>query len=241
MRAVQAFSRAADTYGQYNRIQREVARHLVSNYLPSNLGTILDLGCGSGVLSAELQRAGVDYDTLIGVDLSESMLSRHSCDEKTELLQGNFNDPAFLHTLGERGVRTVLSSSSLQWATDLDLTFQSLSTLGERAAFAIFTAGTFRTLHRYLGVTSPIRDFGTVQGLLERYYDVDRIERRLYRLDFQSQEELFRYIKGSGVTGGSPTLSVAVVRRLLREYPYRSLEFEVLFFAGSVRSSFSRA
>ncbi|ADV47347.1 methyltransferase [Nitratifractor salsuginis] len=241
MRVIRAFSRAADTYGQYNLIQRDVARHLVMDYLPNNPGHILDLGCGTGELCRQLLQSNVDFKTFIGVDLSSSMLCRHPQDEKIFILQGDFNDVEFLRQLGTRDIQTVLSSSALQWTKDLDRTLRQLSAIGEEAAFAIFTSGTFRSLHSYLGLDSPIRDFDTVQGVLERYYTVYRIERREYRLDFENRKELFHYIKGSGVSGGTSRLSVAQARRLVREYPSQSLEFEVLFFRGRPRSSFSRA
>jgi malonyl-CoA O-methyltransferase len=241
MRAVQAFSRAADTYGEYNLIQREVARHLIEEYLPENPGRLLDLGCGSGELCHRLLESETGFESFVGVDLSSSMLHRHPQGENIVTLQGDFNDVDFLRQLVKWDIQTVLSSSALQWALDLDRTLGELSAIGKMAAFAIFTSGTFRSLHAHLGIDSPIRDFENVRSLLEKHYHHIRLERKEYRLDFGSREELFRYIKGSGVSGGTPRLGFARARRLLCEYPSQSLEFEILFFSGRPRRSFSRA
>jgi malonyl-CoA O-methyltransferase len=241
MRVVQAFSRAAGTYGQYNIIQREAARYLISEYLPGRPGRILDLGCGNGEVCRQLLEHGVAFDALTGADLSSTMLALHPRGENIVTACVDFNDLDTLRKLGKERFHTVLSSSALQWASDLDGTLSQLSRIGEQAAFSIFTSGTFRSLHDYLGVDSPIRGSETVSELLTTYYEPKRLELKKYRLDFASRAELFAYIKKSGVSGGRPLLGIGQIRRLLREYPYRSLEFEVLFFSGRPRSSFSRA
>ncbi len=199
----------------------------------------MDLGCGDGELCRRLLKADFDFERFIGVDISPSMLALHPEGERVVKLCADFNDIQTLKSLTGEPFDTVLSSSALQWASNLDRTLCLLSKIGKQAAFSIFTAGTFRTLHEYLGIDSPIRDSKRVLESLLRYYEPYRYELRSYRLDFSSRRELFTYIKRSGVSGGRAILSVAQMRRLLREYPYLFLEFEVLFFLGSPKSSFS--
>jgi malonyl-CoA O-methyltransferase len=50
-----------------------------------------------------------------------------------------------------------------------------------------------------------------------------------YELTFESVDEIFTYIKKSGVSGGRNALSYKQMKNLMKEYPSKTLEFEVLF------------
>ncbi|PTB86402.1 biofilm PGA synthesis protein PgaA, partial [cyanobacterium G8-9] len=63
----QRFSRAVNTYELWAKPQRESARRLVSFVRPS--GLVLDLGCGTGFVSEELEEC-----VPVGLDLSPEMV-----------------------------------------------------------------------------------------------------------------------------------------------------------------------
>ncbi|WP_292659056.1 methyltransferase domain-containing protein [Nitratifractor sp.] len=241
MRAVKEFSRFAESYGRYNIIQRQVARRLVCDFMPRDPGRLLDLGCGEGEIFRQLCGRQIPFGRLFAVDLSQKMLKLHPRDKRVQLLQGDFDDPGFLESLEREKIDTVLSASALQWSRDLGQTAEALSNIGNRAAFAIFTSGTFRTLHHCAGTGSPIRSYETVEAILQQYYEIDRIEKMEYRLGFEDPRAIFRYIKRSGVSGGEPRLTYRQIRRLIDSYPLDYLEFELLFFSGRPKRSFSKA
>ncbi len=241
MRAVKEFSRFAETYSRYNIIQRQVAQRLVCDFMPRGPGRILDLGCGEGEIFRQLSGRQIPFGRLFAVDLSQKMLMLHPRDNRVQLLQGDFDDLGFLESLKREKIDTVLSASALQWSGDLERTAETLSGIGNRAAFAIFTSGTFRTLHHCAGTTSPIRSYETVEMILQQHYEFERIEKVEYRLRFEDPQAIFRYIKRSGVSGGEARLHYRQTRRLIESYPLDYLEFELLFFSGKPKSSFSRA
>ena len=241
MKAVKEFSRSAATYGRYNIIQRQVAERLVRDFISPLPKRVLDLGCGEGEIFRQLSGQKIPFERLVAVDLSPKMLELHPRDERVCLLQGDFDDIGFLESLAGEDPDTILSASALQWSRDLGRTLRTLSTLGSRAAFAIFTAGTFRALHECAGASSPIRPYETVESLLLEHYETERIERVEYRLRFGERQEIFRYIKRSGVSGGEARLDYRQTRRLIESYPLDYLEFELLFFSGRPKRSFSRA
>ncbi len=240
MKAVKEFSRSAATYGRYNIIQRQVAERLIRDFTSRQPRRVLDLGCGEGEIFRQLSGQKISFERLIAVDLSPKMLELHPRYERVSLLQGDFDDIGFLESLAEEDLDTILSASALQWSRDLNGTIGALSRLGDQAAFAIFTAGTFRTLHECAGTSSPIRSYEAVEKILQEHYRTEGIERVEYRLRFEERQEIFRYIKRSGVSGGEARLDYRQTRRLIESYPLDYLEFELLFFSGRPKRSFSR-
>jgi malonyl-CoA O-methyltransferase len=241
MKAVKEFSRFASTYGRYNVIQRRVASDLISGIDESFLGCVIDLGCGDGTVFEQLQKHRIGFGRFLGIDLSQEMLALHPKAPGVEILWGDFNDGDFLKSLSRFHPDRVLSSSSLQWAVDLEQTLGHIASLAPRAEMAIFTDGTFKTLHRTAGIDSPIRSFEQTEEAIVKVFDPLRLERVRYRLRFESASAMFRYIKLSGVSGGEARLSYKQARRLMRCYPLDYLEFELLLTSAKSKRSFSRS
>ncbi|OJW47212.1 MAG: hypothetical protein BGO67_02840 [Alphaproteobacteria bacterium 41-28] len=75
-KVVQAFSRAKDSYDQYALVQNFVAQRLAANILRkegTSLGTILEVGCGTGMLS---HRLALHADQYVLTDISFSLLQK---------------------------------------------------------------------------------------------------------------------------------------------------------------------
>ncbi|MBD3810143.1 MAG: methyltransferase domain-containing protein [Sulfuricurvum sp.] len=217
------FSRYAAEYGSRNVIQRLVAQKLIAS-TPDQPKRIIDLGCGNGTLFLLIDWE-VEY--FVGVDFSNSMLSCHPVSSNVELLLGDFNDPALFERLGGEQYDRIYSASALQWAEDLDRVMESLASLNTPLSLAIFTAGTFKTLHECAGVTPLLRSSDEVMAIAEKHVDA-RFEVLHYTLEFDSVREMFRYIKRSGVSGGRKILDYRSTKKLIETYPLNYLEFEIL-------------
>ena len=228
MRAAQEFSRFAGTYGQHNRIQAQVAEKLIAMLPKKEYGAILDLGCGRGEVYRNLRARDIAFSQLTAADISAEMLELHPTDKRITKVQCDFNCSDGLTPLPLDYYDLLLSSSALQWSSDLDLTLSLLSSFSERFYFAIFTSNTFRSLHQCAGITSPIRSEAELKEKIGRHYDAV-FETVHYTLQFDSVYKMLRYIKESGTSGGERRLSYAQTKQLLETYPYDYLEFEVLF------------
>lgn len=228
--ACHEFSRYAAEYGSRNVIQRLVADKLIAS-TEDQPKRILDLGCGNGTLYALIDW---DVERFIGVDFSASMLSHHPEASNVELILGDFNDPALFERLRGEHFDRIYSASALQWADDLDGVLRSLASLNTPMSLAIFTAGTFKTLHECAGVTPLLRSSDEVIAITEKYVDA-KFEVLHTTLEFDSVREMFRYIKRSGVSGGRRVLDFAQTKRLMETYPLNYLEFEVVFITTSFR------
>lgn len=224
MKIEKEFSRFAHEYGHYNMIQDKVAQKLLDD-IKAKPTKILDLGCGNGTI---LKKIDWEYDKFTGVDFSQKMLDLHPQEEKVECLLGDFNEDALFEELVKNEYKHVFSASSLQWATDLDTTLYQISQFNAPISLAIFTSNTFETLLKTAGIESPLRSSDELVYLLNQYFRCE-IEIVRYELSFESIEEIFTYIKKSGVSGGRNALSYKQMKTLMKNYPSKSLEFEVLF------------
>jgi len=228
-KVIKEFSRFAHQYNQHNEIQAQVAKTLVSKLPERTFKNILDLGCGSGAVVKNLQESEYIYSTLTAFDSSQAMLDIHPDSEKITKVCGDFNSVNFAEALPQTQYDILLSSSALQWSTDLDRTFSLLSGLSQSAYFAIFTSGTFKTLHGLAKVGSPIYSAEVIEESIEKYYNEVTFALHTYTLAFDSVREMFRYIKKSGVSAGEKKLGFKETKRLMESYPLNYLEFEVLF------------
>jgi len=222
------FSRFAQQYQQYNVIQTQVAKKLVSSLKSSFYTQIVDMGCGTGTLYQTLLSQNIGFEYFLALDFSAEMLAEHPSHLKVKKIQMDFNHSEDFGKwkLGKGDI--LLSSSALQWSKDLDFTFSHIAKDAQNIHLALFTSGTFTTLHQSAGISSPIYSALEIQTSLSKYYEAS-YEVENYKLYFKSVIEMFRYIKKSGVSGGKKRLSLKQMRALMQDYPLNYLEFEVLF------------
>ncbi len=224
MKVQQSFSRNAHAYDEVNIIQKKVLAHLFAK-ISDTPQRILDIGCGSGGVCR-----AVDWDVahFVGVDFAEGMLTLHPAAPHIELIQGDFNDPALFERLSTDTYDRIISSSALQWATDMNAVFARIAALKAPVSLSVFTSATFKTLYEVAGLPPLLRNKEEVITLAQTHFDAD-IETRTYTLAFPSVREMFRYMKKSGVGAGRNLLGYKEMKRIMQEYPLDHLEYEVVF------------
>ena len=226
---IKEFSRFAHQYEQHNMIQARVAKRVVEKLPKNSYGTILDIGCGSGQVFRNIEKKHIQFKTFTAFDSSAAMLALHPDSLQIEKICADFNSSTFTSALDKKAYDLVVSSSALQWSSDLHFTIGTIATLTNIFHAAIFTSNTFKTLHETAGVTSPIYSAEEVQRMIERHYKDVKFELHTYSLQFDSVRDMFRYIKKSGVSSGEKKLSYQETKSLMQNYPLDHLEFEVLF------------
>ena len=221
------FSKHADEYASYDIIQKQVVTKLLAD-VDTKPKHILDLGCGSGSLCKAIEWK---YKHFVGVDFAPGMLELHPKSKKIEAIYGDFNDTTLFDNLSTYEFDHIFSASALQWAEDLESVFANISTLNAPFSFAIFTAGTFKTLSETASLSPLLRDTKEIKELQEKYFNA-AFEVVKYTLEFESVREMFKYIKRSGVSGSRNLLSFKQTKKLMQEYPLNYLEFEVAFITS---------
>ena len=222
------FSKNAKTYSDYNFIQNLVSKELISQ-ISDKPKNILDIGCGTGAIYRNIDW---EIENFIGVDFSEKMLETHPKNKNITLFFQDFNN-LDIELLKKQRFDRIISSSALQWASNLEQTFYDISKLEIPISFAIFTSGTFKTLHKTAGIKSPLKNIDEVKDVANKYFQAD-FKILNYKLEFETVLDIFKYIKKSGVSGGKKKLSFQETKKLMKNYPVKYLEFEIILFNNSV-------
>ncbi|MFC6669643.1 methyltransferase domain-containing protein [Marinobacterium aestuariivivens] len=124
-RIAESFSRAAVSYDDAAELQRQVGHRLLELIPPSEPGTLLDLGSGTGYFTP-LLRSRFPGSTLISLDLAHGMLEyarRHRPGEGTAWVCGD----AEQLPLASGSLDLVFSSLAIQWCEQPDRLFAEIA------------------------------------------------------------------------------------------------------------------
>ncbi|MDD3324063.1 MAG: methyltransferase domain-containing protein [Sulfurospirillaceae bacterium] len=225
---VREFSRRADSYDAHTDVQKQVASYLLQK-IDFHPKKILDLGCGTGEI---YRNVAWELDAFVAVDNSSQMLQRHPKDKCAKLICEDF-DSQVLHNMvkSEDIFDLVVSSSALQWSKNIEEIVKLCTNVCKYGAFAIFTEGTFEQVRRCANLNTFLPSSNFLIEVFKKYFTFT-YEVKTFRLPFDDTIIAFRYMKKSGVSGGTKRLSVSQMRALIRDYPLDYLEFEVLFIWG---------
>jgi malonyl-CoA O-methyltransferase len=229
MKIQNEFSQNAKTYDKFNIIQGKIVEVLLSKICDSP-ESILDIGCGSGGVYNSLSWPIKQF---VGIDFAEGMLDIHPKSENVDIFIKDFNLPDCFEDFVQYDFDRIISASALQWASDLDKTLKNIAAMKVPVTLAIFTSGTFKTLHKTASIPPLLRSSDEVKALCEKYFNA-HYEVMHYDLEFSSVREMFKYMKGSGVGGGRNLLNYKQMKILMKNYPLDYLEWEILIVSEAI-------
>jgi malonyl-CoA O-methyltransferase len=221
------FSKHANEYNHYNIIQQIVSKAIVRD-IEGNPKRILELGCGSGQVFKNID---FEYDYYKAIDFSKQMCEIHPKADNLDVVCLDFDKDEFFENIKDEKYDLILSSSALQWSKDLGKIVKALSETSDNINAVLFTSNTFKTIFELSNATSPILDVDSIKDAFSKHYKCE-FEVFKYNLEFDNKKDLFDYIKKSGVSGESNTLSFKSAKRLYKNYSLNYLEFEVIFIKG---------
>lgn len=212
------FSRSHTTYDTTATVQREVAArvaHLASEYNGIEDRRILEIGCGTGLLTHMLLSKGHPrslelWDLIQAPALPDRAIFK-ACDAETSIAgvaPGSFD--------------TIVTASTVQWFNSLPkflLYARRAVTPGGLMILSSYGPDTFADINRITG--SGLRR--TSSGQLAKTagqcgWTVELAETDLHTLCFDNILQMLRHMQQSGVNGAT-TGSIADVIALSREYP----------------------
>lgn len=219
------FSRAVKSYDREAVVQQDIVdhlRHLMPRELPS--GDILEVGCGTGLLTRELVEQYPSHSIILN-DLSPMMLHTalrytSSCSEgASNLLEGDAEDINWPDSLA-----MVASSSCIQWWNHQNAFFKkSREALVKGGSLLFSTFGPKQmveariVLEKGLHYSSLKEIRKTLQEL--GFYDIKLFEKET-TLYFESLLKLLKHMQLTGVnaTGTSPVLTKGTLQKLENRY-----------------------
>jgi len=173
MKVVKEFSRYAHEYNKYNVIQKAVAEKLCTLLEKKSYSKILDIGAGDGAVYNNLLSQNIKVKNFLALDFSQKMLEIHPSNNNIRKLCLDFNKSNLSSHFMPNEFDMIISSSALQWSSNLSTLFKEIYPLGNEFLFSFFTANTFKTLHRVLGIKSPILKNEEIIESLDKFFEYD--------------------------------------------------------------------
>lgn len=162
----QSFSRAANTYDSVAGLQRKVGDVLLKKLTPNQTAdVVLDLGCGTGYFTSQLQTA-FPHAIVVGVDIAEGMLKfarEHHPSQSTWLCSDAETLP-----FADQSVDVIYSNFALQWCANLPKLFSELRRVLKPDGELIFTTLGPDTLHELKSAWQQIDGLVHVNQFHER-------------------------------------------------------------------------
>ncbi len=232
----QSFSAASSAYDALAVLQREVGlRLLQSAEMKSGYRRIIDLGCGTGFISANLNNENRHYQ-ITALDIAYSMLSLARRQNGLKNIHYICGDAENLPLLDDR-FDAVFSNVALQWCQDLP---QALSELyrvlspGGDLFFSTFGLGTLSELKSAWSEVDDythVNDFVSTEQLADLlsvagFENIDiRVEDKISHYD--SVMELMKELKGIGAhnvtVGRKKRLTTrGQLQKMIQAYPKRA-------------------
>lgn len=242
-RVTQAFDNA-EAYASQARVQKRIAARLAERIatiaLPSR-PRILEIGCGTGFLTAELLARGIDGEWLI-TDKSPAMVAR--CRETI----GDAPDRQFATLDGEYGLGAlkgefdlICASMAMQWFDNLPKALVSLLTHlapGGHLLFNTLTSGTFaqwHAAHRANGFAAGALTFPALADLRATLQEAapQSLEAETFHEQFPDARSFLRGLKMIGAStarAGHTPLNPGDLRKVMQSFEKAGAEvsYEVL-------------
>lgn len=206
----QRFRRSRASYNDNARVQKMIVDRIVPMILSSVKRVpekILEIGCGTGLLTSQLQRTFPNVDLYLN-DLVEE-LCYHAATinqvPQTRCFPGDV-EKLFLPLSFD----LIASASTFQWFTTPEETFMKLSKQLEQNGVLVFsTFGKFnlREIRLTTGGGLDYRSKEELEKMLKPYFKIERMEEELHTLEFDSPLAVLQHLKKTGVNvSGDPTI-----------------------------------
>ena len=224
-----AFGAAAAHYDEHAGPQRFAARlvaDLAQRQRPQGVRRILEIGCGTGLLTRDIQARWPDAEIIV-TDLSPGMLDKAAA--------GGLVAATFLAMDGEAPAfdgpwfDLILSSLAFQWFDDLSAAIARLAALlrpGGSLIFSTMGQGSFarwRAAHAACGLEAGVPDYPSLDALramLRGHADSFAFDETVV-LDGGGARELIAHLKGIGAvvpSAGCRPLAPAQLRAVMAAY-----------------------
>lgn len=190
------FSKNLETYNDNAKIQKKMAEHLMQLLPKTNFNDILEIGCGTGVLT-ELAFNNLIFENYTANDIVEG------CEKYVKKISSEINFiPADIEKFLKNNSNKydlILSNAVFQWIENyeafINLLLTKLNSNGI-LLFSTFGIHNFSEIKQVLGKTLPYIKIADYKNLLKNTKHT--IEEEIYTLSFKTPIDILKHIKLTG-------------------------------------------
>ncbi|WP_297578295.1 malonyl-ACP O-methyltransferase BioC [uncultured Helicobacter sp.] len=205
----QGFQRAKPTYAQNAKVQQTMQQKLLAilrkHCKTRNLGNILELGCGNGLLARNLALS-FEFESYLAVDLvdfsNDFIKIQKDIPHKIDFLQADFEDLAQISNKNPNlQYDLILSNASMQWVNQRGFLPQLSVLLRPNGilAFSTFGAENYQELRASCGIGLEYLEPKDYAEILQSDFKIlESFEARI-PLHFSNTLALFRHLRDTGV------------------------------------------
>lgn len=200
------FRRCVDSYEDNAHVQKKIVRRLIQlleHYCPLELHSILEVGCGTGLLSEQLKIKWMHSELWLN-DLVVAMCNKaaNRCGVPAQYcLPGDIEKLQLVEMYS-----LIVSASTFQWLEHPAETFGHLAEHilpGGWLVFSSFGQDNCRELKAITGNGLEYHSLPEMEKILSKYFKVLYTEEEIYTLDFEHPLDILKHIKKTGVNAMS--------------------------------------